>query len=232
MKKIIIAALALVLALPTFAQSYGYGNRHSKYELIHSYGNEGNNIYYGLRLGLGLTSVNSDDSKLDGGSLQAGLNIGGVIGYQLSADYPVYLESGLMYIEKGGKGTNYTKTEPTTSSYKADKFTYSLNYIELPILVKYVYDIDDEMSIQPFAGGYFAVGVSGKMKNYGEKKSESSFSSEYFKRFDGGLRIGCGFQYQVLYGEVAYEYGLANIARDEFESAHNGDFMINIGVNF
>lgn len=232
MKKIIIAALALVLALPTFAQGYGYGNRVSKYELNHSYGSEGNSVYYGLRLGLGLTSVNSDNRELDGGSLQAGLNLGGVIGFQLSPEYPVYLESGLMYMEKGGKGTNYTTSATNTTTYKAGKFTYSLNYLELPILVKYVYDVDGEMSIQPFVGGYFAVGISGKMKNYANRESKSSFSSDYFKRFDGGLRLGCGFQYQVLYGEVAYEYGLANIARDEFESAHNGDFMINIGVNF
>lgn len=231
MKKFIIAALAFVLALPTFAQGYGYGNRHSKYEMIHSYGNEGNNIYYGLRLGLGLTSVYSDNSELDGGSLQAGLNIGGVIGFQLSPDYPVYLESGLMYMEKGGKGTNYSQ-QGNSSTYDKSKFTYSLNYLELPILVKYVYDIDQDLSIQPFAGGYFAVGVSGKMKNYSNRESKSSFDSDYFKRLDGGLRIGCGIQYQVLYGELAYEYGLANIARDEFESAHNGAFMINVGVNF
>lgn len=229
MKKLIIAALALVMALPTFAQ--GYGMHHNKYELIHSYAyGEGNHqIYYGLRLGLGFTNVNSDNMELDGGSMQTGINLGGIIGFQLSPDYPVYLESGLMYMEKGGKGTNYSKE---SSSIDKKKFTYSLNYLELPVLVKYIYDIDDEMSIQPFAGGYFAVGVSGKMKNYADRESKSSFSSDYFKRFDGGLRIGCGFQYQVLYGEVAYEYGLANIARDEFESAHNGDFMINVGVNF
>lgn len=230
MKKIIIAALALVLSLPSFAQGYGYGERHAKSTLSHSYGDGGNSIYYGLRLGLGLTNVNSDNRSLDGGSLQAGLNIGATIGFQLSPDYPIYLESGLMYMEKGGKGTYYG-TSSSSNSY-SKKFTYSLNYLELPVLVKYIYNIDDEFSIQPFAGGYFAVGVSGKMKNYADRESKSSFSSDYFKRFDGGLRIGCGFQYQVLYGELGYEYGLANIARDEFESAHNGAFMINVGVNF
>lgn len=233
MKKIIIAALALVMSLPTLAQGYGYGSRYSKTTLIHSYGHESNDIYYGLRLGLGLTNVNSDDRQLDGGSIQAGLNLGAVIGFQLSPDYPVYLESGLMYMEKGGKGTNYLSSSTGTSTlYDSKKFTYSLNYLELPILVKYIYNIDDELSVQPFAGGYLALGIGGKMKNYQDRESVSSFSSNYFKRFDGGLRIGCGIQYQVLYGELAYEYGLANIARDEFMSAHNGAFMVNVGVNF
>lgn len=233
MKKFIIAALAMALSLPAFSQGYNYGERHSKYELIHSYGSDTHSVYYGLRLGLGLANVNSDNKQLDGGSLQAGLNLGATIGFQLSPDYPVYLESGLMYMEKGGKGTNYSSsTAGNVNTYKSDKFTYSLNYLELPILVKYIYDVDDDLSIQPFAGGYFAIGISGKMKNYADRESKSSFSSDYFKRFDGGLRIGCGIQYQVLYGELAYEYGLANIARDEFESAHNGCFMINVGVNF
>lgn len=229
MKKIIIAALALVLSLPSFAQGYGYGERHAKSTLSHSYGDGGNSIYYGLRLGLGLTTVNSEDNGLDGGSIQAGLNVGATIGFQLSPDYPIYLESGLMYMEKGGKGTYYGDD----ATYKTRKVTYSLNYLELPVLVKYIYAIDDEMSIQPFAGGYFALGVSGKVKNFATRtEPESSFSDDFFKRFDGGLRLGCGFQYQVLYGELAYEYGLANIAHGYFNSAHNSAFMINVGVNF
>lgn len=36
-------------------------------------------MYYGLRLRLNLATVNSDDSRLDGGSAQTGLYVGGVI---------------------------------------------------------------------------------------------------------------------------------------------------------
>ena len=211
MKRIFFSMLLFITGLNAFAQ---YGRTYSRFQDDHD-------LYYGLRLGLALASVNSDDDKLDGGSMQSGLHLGAVIGFQLSSSAPVYLESGLAYTEKGGKGTLEHK-----------KFTYSLNYLEMPIVVKYRYEMSDEMSIQPFAGGYLAVGISGKMKDYGDRTVESSFTDERFKRFDGGLKIGCGFEYQVIYGELAYDFGLANICHSDFESSHTGCLYLNIGVNF
>lgn len=217
MKKIIIAIIAAVMALPACAQydSYrvqdnGYSNFMDEY-----------NIYYGLRLGLAVGSVHSDDPRLDGGSSQSGLNFGGVVGIQLSPTTPVCLETGLFYTEKGGKGV-----------IDGVKFTFDLNYLEIPILVKYKYELDDNFSVQPFGGGYIAFGIGGKVKNYKERESCSSFSSDYFKRFDGGLRIGCGLEYSMIYAEAAYEFGLANICHSDFDSSRNGCLYINCGVNF
>lgn len=178
-------------------------------------------IYYGLRLGLGLANVNSDDKRLDGGDTQSGLNLGGVIGFQLSPSAPVYLESGLFYTEKGGKGI-----------YDQKKFTYDLNYLEVPVLIKYKYEMDTDFNLVPFAGGYVAMGVGGKIKNFGDRETQGSFSSENFKRFDGGLRFGCGIEYQVLYADLAYEFGLANICHSDWDTSKTGCLYLNIGVNF
>lgn len=41
-------------------------------------------IYYGLRLGMSLSSVSSDIHELDGGSIQSGLSVGGIVGFQLA----------------------------------------------------------------------------------------------------------------------------------------------------
>ena len=45
-------------------------------------------------------------------------------------------------------------------------------------------------------------------------------------------RLRCGVSYDVLYAEINYELGLANISHDDFAKAHNGTFNLNIGVNF
>lgn len=216
MKRFLFAIIGFALTLPTFAQ---YGSPiNSVYTADH-------NIYYGLRLGLALSSINSDDKYLDGGSVQSGLNVGLIIGFQLSPMSPVYLESGLVYTEKGGKGR-----------IDGAKFTYDLNYLELPIIAKYKYYVDDDLSIQPFGGAYIAYGVGGKVKNFGHTKEDratySSFSEDFFKRFDGGLRIGCGMEFQMLYVEMSYDFGLANICHSDFDSSHTGCFNINCGVNF
>lgn len=216
MKKIILSAVMFIMALPMLAQ-HGY-----PFNPVYA---EDHNVYYGLRLGWALATVNSDDDELDGGSVRSGLNIGAIIGFQLSPAAPVYLETGLFYTEKGGNGR-----------VDGAKFTYDLNYLELPILIKYKYDVDGTFSIQPFAGGYLAYGVGGKVKDYGHKEEErkaySSFSDSFFKRFDGGLRIGCGAEYQMLYAEMAYDFGLANICHSDFDTSHTGCFYLNIGVNF
>ena len=92
--------------------------------------------------------------------------------------------------------------------------------------------MDTDLNLVPFAGGYVAMGVGGKIKNFGDRETESSFSAENFKRFDGGLRFGCGIEYQVLYADMAYEFGLANICHSDWDTSKNGCFYINIGVNF
>ena len=156
MKRLAFIMMALLLALmPAAAQNYRdsrYYNKqtgHLDYRYNHNYGSP----YYGFRIGPAFTFVNSDDSRLDGGDWQTGLNVGVVAGIPLTDSAPLYLETGLSYIEKGGK-----KDLP-----EGKKMTYDLNYLEIPAVLKYKYEVDDHFSIQPQVGGYFAVGVGGKI---------------------------------------------------------------------
>jgi hypothetical protein len=225
MKKFFLIALMSCL-IPLSANSQPgreYMNSHHQRNngLKSPFSNLQNNVYYGLRLGLAISTVNSDDQSLNGGDAMTGLNIGFVVGGQLSASTPLFLEGGLYYTEKGGKGINSGK-----------KFTYDLNYLEIPLTVKYKYFIDNDVAIQPFLGGYVAFGIGGKIKDFGAREAESSFSDDRFKRFDGGLRFGCGASYQNLYLDLTYDLGLANICHDYFETSHNGCFYLNFGVDF
>lgn len=229
MRKILLMVLSIfAFSLTVGAQAYTesrYFNPntgHLEYTRHHAEGVPGTgDLYYGLRLGPSFSTVNSDDAALNGGNSQTGLNIGAVVGLGLSDVSPVFLESGIYYIEKGGKST-----------YEGKKMTFDLNYIEIPILVKYIVDLDGDFSIQPFLGGYLAFGVGGKIKNYGDRIAESSFSKHYFQRFDGGLRFGCGFAYDMFYADLSYDLGLSNICHDEFDTSHNRCLMLNFGVNF
>lgn len=222
MHRTALALLAALMATAAAAQQYGYNARpRSTFASTHS-------VYYGVRLGLAVASVHSDEETLDGGTGMAGLNVGGVIGFQLSHAAPVFLETGLYYTEKGGKGY-----------HQGEKFTYDLNYLAVPIIAKYKFEVADEVSVVPFLGGYLALGVGGKIKEYGkagkDQDAYSSFSTGHFKRFDGGLRIGCGVEYQMVYADIAYDFGLANISNKadrDFKSSRTGCFYVNVGVNF
>lgn len=194
-----------------YRQSYRPGYWHNGY------------TYYGFRVGPAFTTVNSDDKYLDGSSMKTGLNVGLAMGVNMVSDAPLYLETGLYYTEKGGRG-------------RADgtRFTYSLNYLELPLVLKYKYYADHLLTVEPYLGGYVACGVSGTIKDFGHREAYSSFSSSpySFERFDGGLRVGCGVSYDLFYADLGYELGLANISHDDFDTSHNGALLLTVGVNF
>ncbi|MBQ9230456.1 MAG: PorT family protein [Prevotella sp.] len=211
MKRIITCIMVIALAIPTFAQFESNKSRSR-------YNHNDTERYYGIRLGLNIASISSDASEFDTDS-RTGLAIGGVYGIQLSRNTPLWLEAGLMYSEKGGK-----------THIANDKVTYRLSYLQLPIVVKYSIDVDDDFFVQPFFGGYLALGLGGKVKNYGERESYDIFDN--LNRFDGGLRLGCGVEYRMMYAEIGYDLGLANIAQDDFDAARTHCLFMNIGVNF
>lgn len=215
MKKILLSVLLGIAAvMPSFAQ-YSGGSR-ATLDFFED-------RYIGVRVGPSFSNICGKGT--DDASTRIGLNIGAVIGFPLSDSTPLFLESGLMYAEKGYK---VTKGEADLKG--------SLCYLELPLVFKYMYEIDDKFAIQPFFGGYFSYGLGGKTKDFNNKKSDDSFghSTEFlgFRRFDAGFRFGAGAQYDLFYMEIGYDLGLANVGHDSYDSVRNGALVVNFGVNF
>lgn len=193
--------------------SYAYRNSYQRPRTT--------DIYYGLRIGVNVSNVRSNDPYLDGGSAKAGANLGFVAGFQVAPMSPVYVETGLLYSEKGGKGNCNNRS-----------FSYSLNYLEVPFVLKVMVPLEPLTTLQPFLGVYGSAGVGGKIKDFNQRQAYSTFDDEGFQRFDAGLRIGCGLQYSSLYAEMGYDLGLSNISHDYFDTAQTGAFFATIGVNF
>ena len=107
-------------------------------------------------------------------------------------------------------------------------------YLEVPLVLKYRYYAGNGLTVEPFAGGYLAAGVGGKIKDFGQREAYDSFSDDPygFKRFDGGLRLGFGLGIRSLYMEASYDIGLANIGHDDFNATRTGDLNLTLGVNF
>lgn len=223
--------MAIAIAMPTFAQFDGSHNTKNRFN--HSNVEQ----YYGVRLGYNLATINSSEATVDMNSY-GGFAFGAVYGLQLANSMPLWLEAGLFYSEKGGKDDNHISEYNDNGTKKEyfQKKTTRLIYLQAPIVVKYAFDVADDFYIQPFLGGYLALGIGGKTKEYGneslniDRKSYDSFDK--FHRLDGGIRIGCGAEYQMIYAEVGFDFGLANISDDEWESARNQSFFFNVGVNF
>ena len=207
MKKILVAIMAVLFAAPSFAQ-YSSGG----FSLNES------SVYYGIRLGMNVASLTGDDVDM---SSKVGLNFGGTVGLRLSDVTPIFLESGLYYTGCGAS---------------KDKNSISLNYLEIPMLIKYGIQATDDIAVLPFIGPTFRYGLfGGKWKTSGAGKTDS-FGDGKFKRADVGIKLGCGAEYNKLYLELGYQFGITNIADwqvgNDDATVHNGALFVNLGVNF
>lgn len=231
MKKLFLFFAAALVTVSASAQYYPDGRPIPPSKRYKYYNDRGRDYhdrrafdtYYGFRVGMAAASVHSDAPILDGSDPKVGLDVGFTIGTPIAPRTPLFFETGLTYTEKGGKG-----------EYQGNKFTYGLHYLELPLLLKYKYYASPGFSIEPFMGGYLALGVGGKIKDYGNREAYSSFSNDKasFKRFDGGMRLGCGVSYDMLYLGLSYDIGLANVGHYDFEDTRTGSLNLNVGVTF
>ena len=209
MKKILLALVALLTSVSSFAQ-YSSGG----------FTLDEDNLYYGIRIGMQASTLTGDAQYFNPDGSKAGLTLGGVLGLRLSDTTPIFLESGLYYTEKGGKG-NDLKEGQAKDDVKA-----TFHMLEIPILVKYGIKASDDVAVLPFFGPYFSTAIGGKTNKH------STFNKGYFNRFDAGFKLGCGVEYNMLYLEAGYQFGLSNISDNEDNSAHHGGFFANFGVNF
>ena len=205
MKKFFLSLVVALMSVPTFAQ-YSSGG----FSLSES------TLYYGLRLGMNISTITGDYIDMNS---RVGMNLGAVVGARVSDSTPIFLESGLYFESKGAKD---------------GKYSVGLSYLEIPILIKYGVQVSNDIALLPYIGPYFSYGVGGKYKYESDNIVLKDSSYDYLKHFDMGFKIGCGAEYNKLYAELGYAFGVVNIAKDNpaDDAAHNGGFYINVGVNF
>lgn len=207
MKKILTAIVAALIAAPSFAQ-YSSGGFSLDQE----------NIYYGVRIGMTSAGISGDVGE--GLGSRVGMTLGGVVGLRVSNSTPVFLESGLYYTERGAK---------------KNKTVLSLNYLEIPLLIKYGFKATDDIAVLPFIGPYFSYGISGKYKTPvgNDVISHSAFGDNGgIKHGELGFKLGCGAEYNKLYLELGYQFGVSDISKDDNLDAHGHALFCNFGVNF
>jgi hypothetical protein len=205
MKKILVSLVAMLMTAPSFAQLSSGGFELDK-----------ESVYYGVRFGGTIASINGDCSL----GAKTGMTLAGVLGLRLSETTPVFLESGLYYTQRGGKG-----------EYKGNTWEVVHNNIEIPLLIKYGFKVSDDFAILPYVGPYFAYAVSKEQKN---KTETPGYTDSYprVNRNNMGFKLGCGAEYHKLYIEVGYQIGVTNILDDEDWDAKNNAFFANFGINF
>ena len=95
--------------------------------------------------------------------------------------------------------------------------------------MKYGVKATDDIALLPFVGPYFAYAVSADQKYKG---TDVSKSFPRVNRWNMGFKLGCGAEYNKLYAEIGYQFGITNMLDDDKLSGHNNALFLNLGVNF
>lgn len=187
-----------------------------------SFAQSGSNVKFGVKAGVNLATVSTNESGVDPKSVTS-FHFGGYADIPVSSAFSV--QPGLTI---SGKGFKYEET--------GIKFTRDVMYLEIP--VNAVYKISN---FYIGAGPYAAFGISGKDKTkiagIGEDSEDVKFGSEVdkVKALDFGVNFLAGYQLQnnINFG-VGYGLGLSNTVGKQTtnESIKNRVFSISVGYSF
>lgn len=222
MKKLFVVIICAIMALSVSAQ-----RASSSSSSFFSTEKAESGVRFGIRAGLNLSTLSLvEDNHTYTTDSRAAWHVGAIVDIPLMQS--LYVQSGLYFMNKGGKETE-------EEDYKV---TYSPMYLEIPVLASYRYDFGSTAQLQINVGPYFAYGVGGKVKmeHDGEEESDDFFHEDSAKKFDCGLQFGAGVTFAShYYLGFAYDLGLSNIAKNSGDSdgkIKNRSWMISLGYTF
>ena len=152
-------------------------------------------LTFGVKAGVNLSNM-TEDLK---GDAKIGFNVGVTLDYALASD--LYLLTGLDYSLEGTKESNS----------KID-----LSYLKLPIHIGYKFQVAENTKLVLHAGPYLAYTVNGKYKagavsiDAFNKDIEDALGFNY-NRFDFGVGLGVGAEFNKIVVGLGYDLGLNNL---------------------
>jgi len=177
---------------------------------------------FGLRGGLSVSNWSYGDANalvMPQGGISLSLRV---------ALVPLYLESGLYFVDKGARIDDmYYDDDGWWDSYDRHSSrgydTYSVHQptLQIPLLMSYHHYFNPKLSIRPFVGFYVAPVLN---TDDGELFYEND-------NVDVGFKLGCGMGYGALYGGMAFDIS-SNGYDYGWDYDNNVTFSLTVGVNF
>ncbi|HMA77112.1 MAG TPA: porin family protein [Candidatus Krumholzibacteriaceae bacterium] len=183
----------------------------------------------GLKGGLNFTKWTGDD--IDSGELdwKMGYKIGAALTFPTTTIFTVQPE--IYFTTKGWKAEEVLSGEVVT-------YTTSMNYIEIPLLLKL--NMDTGMNYKPaiFGGPYigFLLGNPTLKVEVGGDSAEEDYPDDIFNSTDIGGVVGAGVDFELGMNtaslEARFNFGLTSISESDGEDIKNMGFSIMGGFSF
>ena len=193
----------------------------------------------GPRLGLNLSTLRGD---VTGYKLTPGLVAGAFVMYSSLNHFGISAD--VLYSQRGGKF-------PSTNQGVAQEFTQKINYLEIPVALRYFLTLDGAFRPNIFFGPSLAIPLSAKRvnsKNNGVAQPDADNSST-FKNLDLGLLAGFQLNFpgfgarQRFLIDARYTLGLADITQPQLplyaipggtgtQNIYNSTVTLTLGYGF
>lgn len=209
------------------------------------------------QLGFDAGYVNSANRLKEGNEIE---KQNAMHGFFVGAHYDIGLFSGLS-IQPGLNYSYMGNRESISESGVTVKTSWREHFLNVPVDVKYTFDISNDLKVFAFAGPRVVFGLSGvtkvSAKIGGEEASLSynlysgnitttgfdlsdfvdpeDFSSDgMLSRFDLQLGLGAGAQFRAFSLKFGYDWGLINRLKGDTDGAtmKRGQFYVGVGYNF
>lgn len=164
--------------------------------------NDSSNAQIGVKGGLSLSNMYTED--VDDNNVLLSFNAG------LYASIPITtalaFQPEFLYSRKGSE-LEYN------NAFTAGKAKFKLNYIEVPLLLKF----NLTKNINVHAGPYVAYLIDAQVTNEtdgGTFDFVDNLDNDDFNKFDYGLSAGLGFDFQSIGIGARYNYGLSTVGKE------------------
>ena len=174
---------------------------------------------------MAIASVSGDE--IEGLDSKIGLALGGFVDVPLGTNSPLSIRGEVGLVNKGAKAEEGSAT-----------LKLNLDYIEVPVMVKYNIPVEGNLMPNLFAGPVVGFLMSAKQKYEFDGDEEEMDVKEFLKSTDFSLCFGGGVDIvmgtsSVLTLDVRYELGLTNVLdQDGDGELKNNAFMFGVGWGF
>ncbi len=151
------------------------------------------NLKFGGKIGLNFANVSGSDVP-PGAGTRTGLVIGGFMTYNFASMFALQPE--LLYSMKG-----------TSGATQGVSYTFSLNYIEIPVLLKFLIPLapSSPVSANIYAGPDLAFNVASSIETSANGQTNTTDESNNTNGFDFNLAFGGGIGFKVATTELGIE---------------------------
>jgi hypothetical protein len=178
-------------------------------------------LTYGAKAGVTLATVSEDPEGLSRWGYRVGLAVGGYVALPLGSRLAIQAEG--LFNQKGARADD----EGLVTTLKLD-------YVEVPVLVKYAVTHGGARSIHVFGGPSIAFKVRSRATaSFGDTTIDTD-EDENIENVDVGIAAGAGIDFGRWSVDGRYTFGLSNLVKSEADEGKLRSRAISIlaGIRF